>query len=281
MGALSSRMITPVVSVILPVYNSGRYIAAAIDSILTQSLSNFELIIINDGSTDNSETIILSYTDPRIVYISNDGNKGLIFSLNKGIEIAKGKYIARMDADDICMPERLALQKQWLDEHEETSVVGCNIQFINDHNEPAGSWQLDLATITNAAIKRTLPKENCMAHPSVMGRAAIFKQYRYAPYQQNIEDYDLWLRLAADGNTIEKINKVLLLYRVHVQSVTTLHLRKANTFLKLYTCKKKFVWRRIRLGRFNLFDARVMAWMLLDLARAPLKSIKRRLYKNK
>jgi hypothetical protein len=113
-----------------------------------------------------------------------------------------------------------------------------------------------------------------------MGRTAVYQQYQYAATQKNVEDYDLWLRLAADGHVIEKLDNVLLLYRVHKQSVTSVHLQKGNTFWKLYTCKKRYLRQRIRSGKFNGFDARVSAWMLFDLARAPLKTIKRKLSGN-
>lgn len=94
------------VSVVLPAYNAELYLKEAIDSVLSQTFTDFELIILNDGSIDRTEEIILSYNDSRIVYVKNEKNLGLIGTLNKGINLAKGKYIARMDADDICLPER-------------------------------------------------------------------------------------------------------------------------------------------------------------------------------
>src|SRR5438094_2743094 len=96
----------PLISVLLPVYNASAYLATAIESILTQTFRNYELIIINDGSTDDSLSIIRSFTDDRIKLIDNPANIGLIESLNKGIDLARGKYIARMDADDISLPTR-------------------------------------------------------------------------------------------------------------------------------------------------------------------------------
>jgi hypothetical protein len=148
-------------------------------------------------------------------------------------------------------------------------------QFIDEQDAPAGAWPLDRTTTTASAIKKALPKENCIAHPSVMGRTEVFKQYGYATNQKNIEDYDLWLRMVADGHVIEKVNQDLLLYRVHTQSVTSVHLRKGNVFLKLYHCKRRFVWQRIQSGKFNGFVARVMATMLFDLAGALFKTMKR------
>src|SRR5688572_2119038 len=105
----------PKVSVILPVYNGEKYLREAIESILCQTYEDFEFIIINDGSTDKSEEIILSYKDGRIVYSKNEFNKGLIYSLNKSIELASGELIARMDADDIAFPDRLQKQVDYFE----------------------------------------------------------------------------------------------------------------------------------------------------------------------
>jgi glycosyltransferase involved in cell wall biosynthesis len=105
-------MIVPAVSVILPAYNCEKYIAQAIESVLQQTFTDLELIIINDGSIDKTESIILSFSDPRIIYLKNEINRGLIFTLNKAIEIAQGNYIARMDADDISLPARIGKAKK-------------------------------------------------------------------------------------------------------------------------------------------------------------------------
>src|SRR4249919_3825300 len=120
-------MNVPAVSVILPAYNCEKYIAKAIESVLHQTFTDLELIIINDGSTDRTEEIIRSFSDPRILYQVNNTNKGLVFTLNKGIDIAKGGYIARMDGDDICHPERLAKQKTFLDQNQEIATIASTI----------------------------------------------------------------------------------------------------------------------------------------------------------
>ena len=234
-------MNVPSVSVILPVYNSEAFIEKAIQSVLGQSFFDFELIIINDGSTDQSEKIILSFTDARIVYLKNEKNFGLIYTLNKGIELAQGKYIARMDADDICLPDRLAKQTAFLDKNENVSAVATVIDFINEQDEKKGVWYLDRETITAEQIRRKMPYENCIAHPTVMVRSAIIKKLKYKPYQENIEDYDLWLRMLNRGLRIEKIDTPLLLYRVHSNSVTSLHLKESNPFFKHLRMKWKLL----------------------------------------
>src|SRR5690606_13489679 len=114
------------ISVVLPAYNAELYIKEAIDSVLAQTFTNFELIILNDGSTDKTEEIILSYQDSRIVYVKNEHNLGLIGTLNKGMALAKGKYIARMDADDICFPERFEKQVAFLEKNKEYIICGTS-----------------------------------------------------------------------------------------------------------------------------------------------------------
>jgi glycosyltransferase involved in cell wall biosynthesis len=245
------------------------------DSVLAQTFQNFELIIINDGSTDDSEQIILGYHDQRIRYYANEGNKGLIFSLNKAIDLAAGRYIARMDADDICAPERLQVQKEWLDAHPASSINACHIAFMDEHDAPAGYWPLEMQTVSPAHIRQVLPRENCIAHPSVMGRSEIFRQYKYAGYQRHIEDYDLWLRLAADGKVIDKVDQVLLHYRIHGQSVTSTHLQTRNVFFKQYHCKRRFLYHRLRAGRFGSFEGKVLGRMLADGMMGCMKNIKK------
>ncbi len=122
----------PTISVVMPVYNGAKYLKEAIESVLNQSFKDFELILINDGSTDSSESIIKSFDEPRIVYLNNGGNLGLSKSFNKGIIAAKGTYIARMDADDVSLPNRFEIQLDYLDTHPNIGVIGTNIILINE-----------------------------------------------------------------------------------------------------------------------------------------------------
>ncbi len=269
----------PKVSVILPVYNGEQFLREAINSVLAQTFTGFELLLINDGSTDGSEAIIQSYGDPRIVYIKNEKNSGLISSLNKAVVIASGDYIARMDADDICLPERLQLQTQWLDDNPSTAVVASFNILIDENGHEQGFSEKDRRYVTASQIRSRMPKENCLTHPSVMGHTEIFKAYSYSFSQPHIEDYDLWLRLLADGHVLEKIPKPLLLYRVHQTSVTQSQLRKTNFFLTHFRCKKAYLAARMKKGKLNSFDLRVAAEAALDLVRATAKSLKRRLQK--
>jgi glycosyltransferase involved in cell wall biosynthesis len=264
-------MNVPAVSVILPAYNCEKFIGKAIQSVLQQTFTDFDLIIINDGSTDNTETIIHEFDDQRIIYLKNSNNQGLIYTLNKAITHANGKYIARMDADDICLRDRLAKQKAFLDQNEDITVIASTIEFINEQEEKTGIWELDRQTITPAQIKGAILKQNCIAHPTVMMRSEIIKQLKYKEYQKNIEDYDLWLRLLNRGYKIAKLNEPLLLYRIHDDSITSIHLKKRNPFFKHFVMKLKFI---TRFSHINVFAFSVFGSAILDLVKGFIKAIK-------
>ncbi len=264
----------PDISVILPAYNCAAYLQEAVQSVLNQTFLNFELIIINDGSSDGTEKIILSYNDDRIVYVKNVQNKGLIYSLNKGIDTAKGKYIARMDADDISLPERLAKQKDFLDKNINITAVASTIIFIDENGTQKGLWELDQKTILPEQIRKKLPYENCIAHPTIMLRAGIAQQFRYNEYQKNIEDYDLWLRLCNNGYSIAKLKEPQLYYRVHGSSVTGVYLKSKNFFLTHFVMKRKFLMSEVKAGKINRFTITVFWATLLDAVKGLLKSAK-------
>ena len=268
-------MNSPAVSVILPAYNCEKHIGKAIQSVLQQSLADFELIIINDGSIDKTETIILQFIDPRIIYIKNPENKGLIHTLNRAIELVNGKYTARMDADDICLPERLAKQKEYLDTHNETTMVATTVSYIDENGNDKGIWQLDREMITPDLIRNKMPFENCIAHPSIMIRSEVLKKLKYNPRQVNIEDFDLWLRLLNRNNVIDKINEPLLLYRMHADSITHLHLRKTNFFFKHLMMKRIFLANEILSGRINGFTLTVILSTIVDFIKGSGKAIKK------
>jgi len=266
-------MSNPAISILLPVFNSAEYLKSCIDSILNQTFTSFELIIVNDGSVDNSENIIKSYSDSRIVYIKNETNCGLIYSLNMAIRAAKGKYIARMDGDDIAESSRLELQKRFLDNNSNIGIVACLINFIDENNQARGYWELDQKTLTPVAIKNKMKRESCIAHPSVMGKAELFKKYGYKKYQKNIEDYDLWLRLLNDNIVISKLDSTLLSYRIHNKSITKKDQKEKNVFFKISRCKWRFVYYEVVTGKLSIFVLSVLFWSLLDVIKGIGKEI--------
>jgi len=267
----------PQISVIMPVYNAGQYLALAIESVLGQTFTDFELLLINDGSTDNSKQVIASFTDNRIKVLDNEGNKGLVYSLNRGIAAAIGKYIARMDADDICLPDRFQLQYDYLERHTETGLVAGYIHFINEQGDDRGVWALDRKADSPQRIKRYMSSECCIAHPTIMARATWLSKFPYDSRQKAIEDYDLWLRLLAHGMAIAKLNTPVLLYRVHDQSVTQVDNKQVNVFFKIAKCKRLFLATCIREKKINIFTVTVFFKMLADYVKGVGKSIKKRI----
>ena len=206
----------PLVSVAMPVYNGGKYLAQAIDSILAQTFIDFELIIIDDGSTDNSLSVLQSYQkrDSRIRLISRE-NRNLVATLNEIIDLASGKWIARMDSDDIALPQRFERQLEWL------CSTGADL---------SGSWVQRFGTSdqrvvrmsqTDEAVKMEMLFCSPFVHPSVMMRTLLIKKLRYKNLWEKAEDYDLWVRAAEAGWQMTNVPEVLLLYRVHKSQVST------------------------------------------------------------
>lgn len=270
-------MSAPAISIVLPAYNCSRYIASTIESLLNQTFGDFELVIINDGSKDDTEAIVRSFTDKRIVYKANSNNCGLVYTLNKGVEVASAGMIARMDADDLAHEQRLEKQYQWLTDHPKTAVVGCTIALIDGEGSSQGTWPLDQRTTTGKAIRKVMPWENCLAHPSVMMRKEVATKYRYNPRQLQTEDYDIWLRMLADGLIIEKVPENLLHYRVHTTSITGSILRKQNPFFKQFHCKRRFLAQQINNKNWGPFEQTVLYTTAYDGAMGVGKSIKQML----
>lgn len=266
-------MSTPLVSIIIPVYNTAAYLTRAIQSILAQTYTSMEIILINDGSTDASESIIQSFQDPRIRYLKNEQNMGLVYTLNKGVDLSTGKYIARMDGDDISLPARIAQQVAYMEAHPEVSVLATRVSLINEQDEPIGYWEADQQHTAPEQIRAFLPKDNCLAHPSIMARAELLKTYRYRVEQSQAEDYDLWLRMAADGVVMHKLAEICVQHRIVHNSFT--RSRQQNVFRKLAKTKFRFVGYALRQGRWNAFVGRTLAAAFLDQVKAIGKTLKR------
>lgn len=260
-------MSSPAVTVLLPVYNAGRFLKRAIESVLDQTFTDFELLIIDDGSTDESVLVIKTFQDKRIRLVCNEKNYGLIDTLNKGLALAKGKYIARMDQDDICLPTRFEKQVPYLESHSETAVVATHIMQINADEEELGTWDQDVLNTSPEQIFKTTAKTNCIAHPSVMMRTNIIRDYQYNKKQKGSEDWDLWMQLLSDGKRIDKLSDFLLQYRLHAASITAIHNRQVTLEKKLNRVRITFLKDKLKKLRIRKFELLVILAIIRTIAR--------------
>lgn len=203
----------PIVTVLMSVYNGERFLREAIEGILDQTYEDFEFLIIDDGSKDSSSKIIRSYNDERIRLIEQK-NHGFIYSLNKGVELAHGKYIARMDQDDISFPARLERQVKILDSNPRVGAVSTFFELINfEDSKPIGITMV--FPNNNIDIKRALYIHNPMAHGSTTFRKEAWQQAgKYRDEYHPPEDYDLWRRIAQNWD-LAIVPDVLFQYRIN------------------------------------------------------------------
>jgi glycosyltransferase involved in cell wall biosynthesis len=218
---MDQNVVIPQLSVLMPVYNASAFLQDAIQSVLDQTFIDFEFIIMNDGSTDDSEKIILSFQDKRIRYIKNDANLKLIKTLNLGFTLALGKYIARIDADDICLPNRFEKQIAFLEIHPEIGVLGSSASIIDEHNQVIGNC---IYPNDHDVIALDLVRYNPMIHPSVMMRTSILKEQTilFDEHFVHAEDYELWTRLITKTR-FANLPEKLLLYRKHSSQISSVH----------------------------------------------------------
>jgi glycosyltransferase involved in cell wall biosynthesis len=213
---LDNTLKTPLATVLMPVYNAESYVSEAIESILNQTFTDFEFLIIDDASTDTSLEIIQQYSDKRIRLISNATNLGIAQTLNKGIDLAKGKYIARMDADDISEKDRLEKQIGLLENYPEFGLCGSWIKIM-------GTDKIVKLPCSDEELQVQLLKNSPFAHPGVIFRANIIKKNAlyYNPVFSVTEDYELWTKISKHTKLCN-IPEPLLEYRLHNNQATRL-----------------------------------------------------------
>lgn len=203
--------IAPAVSVVLPVYNCPHYVSGAIESVLAQTFADFELLVIDDGSQDETPAVLRRYTDPRMRLVTQ-ANRGLAATLNRGIELARGRYIARQDQDDISLPERFAKQVACLDAHPKCALVGT---WAEIWREGARTGRAHRHPSDNSTLKFELLFNNPFVHSSVMIRKSALERvgaYSADRNRQPPEDYELWSRIAREYE-VANVPEVLHLYR--------------------------------------------------------------------
>ena len=210
-------MKNPKVTVLMSVYNGEKYLQEAVDSILGQTFKDFEFLIVNDGSTDKTGKILESYNDPRIKIINNEKNIGLTKSLNKGLKLARGEYIARQDADDISMPERLEKEVEFLNQNRSAGLVGTDYLIINEKGKV-----VHIVKCLNGSreLRIKLLEGNQFGHGSVMlRRECIGKVGTYREEFKFAQDYDLCLRIA-EVYDVANISEPLYKWRIDSKSIS-------------------------------------------------------------
>ena len=275
---------TPLVSIILPIYNAAPYLKECLDSIFSQTYTFFEIIAINDGSEDHPETIIELYKDSRLHYFENEANIGVAKTLNKAIALAKGDYLLRMDADDIQRPEKIKKQVDFMLNHPETSILGTSFsQFKYDrplfNNLPTGDSQIKLELFFKSAL----------CHPTVMMDRRMFKihGYRCNENQRTAEDYNLWIDASIGGLKFANLPEKLLVYRQHSNQNTfryfddlmelddSLRLKLANFFFKKIIEKYgRHLYLNFIYNLFeNLNELKAIKKMVLEIRKSSIPSI--------
>lgn len=210
----------PYISVLLPVHNAGANLPIAVESILSQTERDIEIVALDDGSTDGSGNVLDDYSsrDGRIRVI-HQANRGLVYTLNRGLELCRGVYIARMDADDICHPERLRLQAEFMQANQHVGILGSWSETIGMKR----TWITKFPT-DHAGICARMLFSTAISHPTVLFRSSFIAKtrLRYDDQYRHGEDYALWVH-AAQETQLANIPKVLLQYRVHGSQVSNLH----------------------------------------------------------
>jgi hypothetical protein len=214
------------VSVVMSVYNGERYLREAIDSILGQTFRDFEFIIVDDGSTDGTWAILQSYDDPRIFLLRNEENIGLTRSLNKGLAVVQGDYIARMDADDISWPERLEKQVAYLDVHPEVGLIGTSVEIIGERGERLAVLRRPMDP---TFITWSLLFDNCLVHSTVMYRRSLVEKLGGYNPSRYAQDYGLWSRMSFETQ-VAKLPEVLVSWRRHPAGITAQKLARQEAF---------------------------------------------------
>jgi glycosyltransferase involved in cell wall biosynthesis len=250
----------------MSVRDGERYLRAAIASVLDQGFGDFEFLILDDASSDASRTIVASCDDPRIRLIENERNLGLTRSLNRGIQLSRGAYIARMDADDLSLPDRLQKQVDFLDADPGCAVVASFSRRIDRNTAEVGVLK---SPVGEEQIRRSLQRGNCLTHGSVMmRRQALESVGLYDEAMTHSQDYDLWLRLSEE-HRICCIPELLYAWRDHEDSITSASLDEQIRFVGL--AREKARMRRVAriLSRLDggSGGVRAGARMVAELAR--------------
>ena len=218
----------PDISVIMSVYNGEEYLEEAIESVRNQTFENWELIVINDCSTDSTAKILTDFSlkDERIKVHTNEVNLKLPASLNKAVSLSSGKYIARMDADDICLPDRFEKQYKFMEENCDVALSSCRFMTVKNGVYMSGGAG---GRCDNNALRSMLLVANPILHPGVIAKSEVMKRFNYDTTLTCTEDLELWTRMAAKNQKIQILPECLLIYRLHDKQITSTTLKRQHT----------------------------------------------------
>lgn len=215
MSTVSVSADGPLISVVVPVHNGSRWLGETLESLYRQTHTNFEIVLIDDASTDELQDVINRHADPRLKVVHLDANVGVSAARNHGIELALGRYIAFCDADDLCQPQRLERQFAFLEAHPDIGICGSAFTCFDTEDRETVSHPE-----TDAQIRKALMAGNCFGLSTVMARAPVLKRCRFEPSIQLAEDYELWTRLIAMGVPAVNLGDSLVRYRLHPQQAS-------------------------------------------------------------
>ena len=225
--------IAPKISLIMSVYNGEDYLAETIASVLSQTFTEWEFIIINDCSTDKTSQMLEEYAakDNRIKVHTNETNLRLPSSLNKALSLAQGKYVARMDADDICMPDRLQNQYDFMESNPQIDLSSCRFMTLKNGVYSSGGCG---GKDDDASIKALLLVTNPILHPGIIAKAEVIKELCYDKNFTCTEDMELWTRFVLNNKRVEILSEYLMIYRLHDKQITETTLDKQkNEVIKI------------------------------------------------
>lgn len=212
-------MTSPKITVFIAAYNEANFIEKSISSILNQTFSDFEIIIVNDGSTDDTVAVIEGFTDSRIKLLHNDGNKGIVYTRNRLLELAKGEFIAVLDSDDIACPERLELQYNFLSSNPQIALCGGHAEIIDEFGVKTGKKFIEP---TDDTVDMFMLFGNPFVNSTTMFRTSVFRELKGYNNYFISEDFDLFMRIS-EKYGVANIDKTLVYYRIHSNNTSTLH----------------------------------------------------------
>lgn len=208
-------MNSQILSVIVPVHNGSQWLGETLNSLLAQTYPNFEIVLVDDASTDNLADVLAGFCDARLHTVHLKKNVGVSAARNLGVEMAKGRYIAFCDADDLCQPQRFELQLAFLEQHPETGVCGSSFTCFDTQDR-----ETVMHPASDEEIRKALMQGNCFGLSTIMARSNILKSNRFDETLNVAEDYELWTRLAASGVRLANLPESLIRYRLHSQQAS-------------------------------------------------------------